>query len=118
MLRFNQTTVQEAVTETRLMMETDFSDTWVRPSVPVSGSSFVVFARGNMELSVNGYVDAAAASLHKTESDYFNFRRVEEKMLFSRAIAHEEELPLLKEELRKVFVCQRAHVIAWSLWTE
>ena len=118
MLRFDQTTVHEAVTETRLMMETDFADTWERLSVPVSGSSFAVFSRSNLELSVNGFVDAAAASLHKTGSDYFDFRPVEDKMLFSRAIAHEDELPRLKEELRGVFLCQRAHVIAWSLWAD
>ena len=116
--RFNQLTIQVAAAETRLMIDTEFWDTNMSASVPVSGSSFAMFARGDMQLNASGFVDPAAASVHLTESDYFTFRRVEGKMLFSRTIAFEEELPLLKHELCSVFRCQRAHVIASSLWAE
>ncbi len=118
MPRFDMTTVQTAVTETELMMETNFIDTWMSPNVPVSGSSFGVYTRGDVVLNVTGYVDTAAVSMYLTESDYLSFREVDKKMVFTRTIAFEEELPLLKDELRRVFWCQRAHVIAWSLWTE
>ncbi len=54
------------------------------------------------------------------KSDYFTFtfRELDKKMVFTRTIALEEELPRLKDELRRVFWCQRAQVIVWSLWTE
>ena len=117
MVHFDHITIYSAANETRLMMETDFFDMSLSQSVPVSGSSFAVFASaGTMELNVSGFIDAAAACVYQTESDYFTFRGVGAKMLFSKTIAFEEELQCLKTELHKVFWCQRAHVIAWSLW--
>jgi hypothetical protein len=118
MQRFDTNTVQTAVAETKLMMETNFADTWVSPDVPVSGSSFSVHTRGDVELNVIGYVDPAAVSLYQTKYDYLSFREVDKKMAFTRSITLEEELPRLKDELYRVFWCQRAHVIAWSLWVD
>ncbi len=120
MIRFDHSTIHPAVAEMQRMMETNFSDMRINPSVPIKGSAFAVFARRNLDLNISGFVDVAAAHVYQTESDYFTFtfRELDKKMVFTRIIAFEEELPRLKDELRRVFLCQRAHVIAWSLWTE
>ena len=116
MTHFDHTTVTLAANETRLMMDTELSDMSLSHQVPVSGSSFAVFVTRNAELNVAGFVDAAAAHMYQTGSDYFAFRVVAAKMLFDKTISFEHELPRLKAELHRVFWCQRAHVIAWSLW--
>jgi hypothetical protein len=118
MTHFDHTTITSAVNETRLMMETDFFDMSLSMNVPVSGSSFAMFITRNTELNVSGFVDAAAAHMYQTGSDYFAFRVVAAKMLFNKTISFEHELPSLKAELHRVFWCQRAHVIAWSLWAD
>jgi hypothetical protein len=116
MTHFDQTTITSAVNETHLMLEKDFLDTSLSMNVPVKGSTFVAFVTRNAELHVSGFVDAAAAHMYQTGSDYFAFRVVGAKMLFDKTISFEHELPKFKAELHRVFWCQRAHVIAWSLW--
>jgi hypothetical protein len=118
MTRFNATTIQVTMTSIQNMLTRQFFRNDDIIANPAAGSVFGMKTAHDHELSVYGYVDSAAAHLFETESKYFTFTKMENgKMAFVRVILHTEEVDELEDELFNLFWNQRAHNVAWSLWT-
>ena len=115
--RLDARTVIDAWKSIKRMIESNF----FKDGVPPKGITFHMADDPNHHiLQIDGILDAEAADLYRTGSDYICFEPIPngKKKRFFADIAFQEDACRFEKELFDLFWSQRAHNVAWSLWSE
>jgi hypothetical protein len=119
--RLDADTVLNALSSIKRMICLSFfeEDDTVLDGLPLKGSEFLMSSDTSHRIRIHGHVDAAAADLYRTESSYFSFcPNVNGKKKFFKMVVFQEDAPRLEKELNTLFRLQRAHNVAWALWSD